>query len=126
VRHVGRRDFSRSVDANVDVECCCLMTCRNVSCLISTTCGRLPTLEPSRLYGYGTTRDWPQASVCARWHASTWIHPLLSVRKCVLPIDIVLPQGMDIMLRQGAVGDEIITSPWRVCDHSKNLSKKVS
>jgi hypothetical protein len=42
-----------------------------------------------------------------------------------LPIDIVLSQGMDIMLRQGAVGDEIVSSPWRICDNSRNLSKTV-
>lgn len=32
MRHVGRRDFSRTVDANVDVDHCCLVASKHVNC----------------------------------------------------------------------------------------------
>jgi hypothetical protein len=33
---------------------------------------------------------------------------------------------MDIMLRQCAIGNKIVTSPWRICEHSTRFSKTVS
>lgn len=49
----------------------------------------------------------------------------LPIRKRVLSINVVLAQGVYVVLRFRAIRDEIVASPWRIGYYSRDLSMVV-
>lgn len=49
----------------------------------------------------------------------------LPIWECVLSINVVLAQGVYVVLGFRAIRDEIVASPWRIGYHSRGLSMMV-
>jgi len=92
--------------------------------------GERVALEPARLDGHGTAFERPFGAVAGHGHAAAWVHPLHAIWVAVgvgVVVVVHSPRARRdacIVFCDGAVGVDVVASPWRVHNHRVRCSER--